>query len=276
APSLNLDSKIRLEKAPLASRQEKLSWEKELLGLYISEHPFSDYKKYLVNIAVPLSEANEHIGDYQVNAAGVITKIQKIMTRANEQMLFVKIEDLSGSIELLVFPRLLKETPTIWQEGKVALCQGKLSDKDQQAKLLCNRAIELTLENVEQAASGFVKRGNAEHKNSSPQYQPKQNAGFGAGGQKQQYSANSEGNPAPREGRGQSKHLTFDGKNVFVVLNNDYNQEILNKLKQVLQTHQGDKKVVFKVRQSNVETNFRVRYSEVLEREINRLLADEH
>ena len=248
APSLNLDSKIRLEKAPLASRQEKLGWEKELLGLYISEHPFSDYKKYLVNVVVSLAEASKRIGDYQVNAAGVITKIQKIMTRTNEQMLFVKIEDLTGNIELLVFPRLLKETPAIWQEGKVVLCQGKLSDKDQQAKLLCNRAVELTLENVEQAASGFVKHGNSEHKNSSPQYQPKQN-------------------------NLQSKYLTFDGKNVYVVLNDDYNQEVLDKLKLVLQKYQGDKKVVFKIKQANVETDFSVKYSEELVRGVEGVLT---
>ena len=281
APSLNLDSKIRLEKAPPAGRQEKLSWEKELLGLYISDHPFSDYKKHLVNIVVSLAEANDHIGDYQVNAAGVITKIQKIMTRANEQMLFVKIEDLSGSIELLVFPRLLKKTPSIWQEGKVALCQGKLSDKDQQAKLLCNRAIELTLENVEQTASNFVKGGNSKYNNFSPRYKSKQNADFGAGKQTQQNSVNSEDNhrneALPRSydclQNLHSKYLTFDNKNVYVVLNNDYNQEILNKLKQVLQAHQGDKKVYFKVKQANIETDFSVKYSEGLVKEVEGALG---
>ncbi|MEA3463958.1 MAG: DNA polymerase III subunit alpha [Patescibacteria group bacterium] len=264
APSLNLDSKVKLEQAPAANRQERLSWEKKLLGLYISEHPFSDYKKYLIDAAAPLAQANEHLGDYQVNMAGVITKIKKIITRANEPMLFVKIEDLSGNIELLVFPKLFKETAPIWQEGKIALCQGKLSDKDQEIKLLCNRVVELTLENTEQAVNNFVKSNN-----SMPRNKFRGNGKIYPQLNNQEYNATTKSKHPPK---GQ---VTFDGKNVYIVLNNDYNQDILNKLKELLLKHQGNKKVYFKVGSVNseIETDFKVDYSDKLSRKVARVLG---
>jgi DNA polymerase-3 subunit alpha len=165
APVINMEHKIKLEPAAPASQQEKLAWEKELLGVYITEHPFQDYKKHLEKIAVPLVDLAAHMSENIVNISGVITSIKKIITRTNESMLFVKIEDAQGSVEILVFPSILKGTEEIWQEGKVVLCQGKLSDKDQEIKLLANKAIELSLENIAESiknlgATKFVNGAN--------------------------------------------------------------------------------------------------------------------
>jgi len=58
-------------------------------------------------------------------------------------MLFVEIEDLTGKIETLVFPSVLEQNPVIWHEGKIVILKGKLSNRDEQLKLLCNEAEEL-------------------------------------------------------------------------------------------------------------------------------------
>ena len=160
-PSIALSHKVKLEPRPAADRQEKLAWEKELLGLYITEHPFTDYKKYLAGVTIPLSESANYLKKPQVNVAGIITKVQKIVTRTNEPMIFARLEDGAANIEVLVFPRLLKETPNIWVEGKAVLCQGRLSDKDQQIKLLGNIAMELNLDSIEAAVNKFEMNKNA-------------------------------------------------------------------------------------------------------------------
>ncbi|MDP3043295.1 MAG: DNA polymerase III subunit alpha [bacterium] len=243
APGLKMDNKIKLEQCAPANRREKLAWEKELLGLYITEHPFVDYKKYLSGKVAAIAECRAHLNQDQVDIAGIITKIQKIMTRANEPMLFVKIEDLSGGMEILVFPSLLKETAAIWREGEAVLCRGKLSDKDHEIKLLCNKAIELTLENVEQAIIKFKKENgivnNAIKKNFA--------------------KLNSA--------------VLTDETNLYIALNKNYNPDILSELKELLTKHQGDKKVYFKIKSSNIETDFKVNPCESLIKEINRLLS---
>jgi len=155
SPTMNISSEIRLKDSPPADRQEKLSWEKELLGLYITEHPFSDYKKHVSSLVAPIRDLANLKSEQQINVAGIITKVQKIITRTSKSMVFVKIEDDTGNVEVLVFPNLLKDTEKVWVEGKAVFIQGKLSDKDQELKLLANNAIGLELKSIEQTVSKF-------------------------------------------------------------------------------------------------------------------------
>ncbi len=134
---------LKLKDAPPAERQEKLSWERELMGLYITEHPFTEYRRVLKNAAVPIRELAKYRSSEACTVAGMIVGIKKIITKSNESMLFVKLEDETGSTEALVFPRLLKETASIWAEGRAVVCQGKVSDKDNEIKLLANRAVRI-------------------------------------------------------------------------------------------------------------------------------------
>jgi len=138
-PTANL-TPISLNPAPPATQTEKLIWEKELLGLYISEHPYNMYRAYLANFALPLIELKKHKGDDRVIVAGVISTIKKIITRSGESMLFVKVEDATNTVELLIFPRLYKETSDLWREGTTIITDGKISEKDQELKILVNRA----------------------------------------------------------------------------------------------------------------------------------------
>ncbi|MFA5109223.1 MAG: DNA polymerase III subunit alpha [Patescibacteria group bacterium] len=132
-----------LNPAAEAEQNEKLIWEKELLGLYVSEHPYNYFRPYLAGYAVPLVELGKHKGDDRIIVAGIISTIKKILTRKGESMLFVKLEDATNTVELLIFPRLLKETPDLWVEGRAIITDSKLSEKDQEVKVLVNRAFLL-------------------------------------------------------------------------------------------------------------------------------------
>jgi len=251
-PSLNFSRKLKLEQAPAALPREKLAWEKELLGLYISEHPFSEFKRFLNKAVLPVARLAEHKSDHQIYVGGVITKIKKIITRSNEPMLFVKIEDNSGGLEILVFPSLLKENNLIWQEGKVVLCQGKLSDKDQDLKLLTNKAVELNIETAGEAIKNFT--ANSHEKNNS---EPK-------------FSAPAGQPPI-------FKYLIFKDDNLYINLNPSTGALALQKLKQALQKNKGDKKVFFRLlsgagKVDLVETDFKVDYNKILIETINNIL----
>ncbi len=141
---------LRLQTAPPAEKKERLSWEKELLGLYVSEHPVSEYKEILQKYTIPCADITNEHQSRKVRIGGVVTKIQKIITRSAKPMLFVRIEDLTAGIEVLVFPRLLEQQPELWQENKVLLIEGNVSDKDGIPKILADKAMELNKENLEQ------------------------------------------------------------------------------------------------------------------------------
>ncbi len=147
--------KAALTPAAPAEQNEKLIWEKELLGLYVSEHPYNIYRPYLVNYSVPLVKLKQHKGSERVITAGVVSTIKKILTRKGESMLFVKLEDATNSVELLVFPRLYKETMNVWVDGQAVLLEGSVSEKDQDVKFLVNRVVILDSAKPKESVDNF-------------------------------------------------------------------------------------------------------------------------
>ncbi len=141
-------NEIKLDNGPEIEQSEKLKWEKELLGLYISEHPLNEIKARINGYAMPLRQLSQHKDKGSVRTAGVITAVKKILTKKNERMLFVKIEDTLTNIEVLVFPKLLSSNPDIWQEGEMILVEGKVSDKDEEIKLLADKVYAVNNKNL--------------------------------------------------------------------------------------------------------------------------------
>lgn len=129
--------KITLASVEPASDRIRLSWEKELLGLYVSDHPLRNYQDYFSANAIPIRNIHNGMINQVIVIGGIITKTQKIYTRSNKLMMFNTIEDGLGKMEILVFPKNLENNQEIWQEEKIVLVKGKLSDKDGEYKLLC-------------------------------------------------------------------------------------------------------------------------------------------
>ena len=140
------EARITLTQATPASSQERLAWEKELLGLYVSEHPLQDFRTILDRIASPISSVLGGADQAKVRIAGVISRIKKIITKSGQPMLFVIVEDLSHSMEVLVFPKMLAQDPDKWIDGGMVIVDGTLSDKDGETKLLANAVRPLTKE----------------------------------------------------------------------------------------------------------------------------------
>ncbi len=157
----------RLELAPItaATQDERLTWEKELLGLYISEHPLRELQKSLEGLITPIADISpqHNMPSFQqptLTVAGLIARINKIITKTGQPMLFATIEDLTGRMETLVFPRLLAASSQLWTEGGKVIVSGKLSDKDGEAKLLADKAWALTPESIAELGQEAKKNRN--------------------------------------------------------------------------------------------------------------------
>lgn len=137
--------KIFLRSTPEAPVRQKLAWEKELIGLYVSEHPFQEFQPYLENNITPVGKLRSYIGQETI-IAGIVSTIKKVITRSGDPMLFVTIEDTTHMTELLVFPKILAETADLWDSEKALLVQGKVSDKDNEIKILVQKVEEITMQ----------------------------------------------------------------------------------------------------------------------------------
>lgn len=142
-----------------ATKKELLDMEKEMIGLYISGHPLDEYKEYIDKVStVTLRELNSHLEfniqdgeddeyeeknvDYdgkQVIVCGIVTKSKLMNTRTGKQMIFADLEDMYGSAELVVFPKLLEQFSSLLAPESIIKVSGKVNIKEgEKAKILVN------------------------------------------------------------------------------------------------------------------------------------------
>ncbi len=132
---------------PDLNASDKLDMEKEVTGIYLSGHPMAAYaglygKFHAVHIGDIIESIKEKDGSLHDNDAvtvlGIITKVRLKVTKSNSTMAFVTLEDLYGSIQMLVFPKTLEEYAEIVAEGKIIKAQARISVRDENdAELIC-------------------------------------------------------------------------------------------------------------------------------------------
>jgi DNA polymerase-3 subunit alpha len=141
---------IKMSEVQPVEKKQKLAWEKELIGLYISDHPVKEYQDYLNKTTVRIKNIDGKFVGKNISVGGVISKIQKIVLKNQQNMLFVTLEDVDGKMEILVFPKILETTGSIWEEEKMIIATGRISDKDGNFKLLAESAKIINQQEVEQ------------------------------------------------------------------------------------------------------------------------------
>ncbi|HEX5744481.1 MAG TPA: DNA polymerase III subunit alpha, partial [Candidatus Saccharimonadales bacterium] len=122
--------KPRLELQPLhepADSREQLNWERELLGLYLSQHPLEMFEAILKKETMPLNSITEDHDGRSVSIGGAITDVREITTKNGQKMAFVKIEDRFDEIEAVLFPNSYQQTAGLWERDRVVLVRGKIN-----------------------------------------------------------------------------------------------------------------------------------------------------
>ena len=143
-----LDSKVTLKPSPDASLEQKLKWEKNLLGVYLSSHPFAYYEAQMKGKLTYLAEVESMARDTWVVAGGVVATLKKMITKKGSIMMFVSIEDTTSMMELLVFPKTYETTKDVWKEGNIVCVVGKTPKEDGENKIFVEKAYVLTKENA--------------------------------------------------------------------------------------------------------------------------------
>lgn len=138
-------NKITLPDVPPVDKKQRLSWEREYLGIYLSEHPLDDIKHIIKNHAQGIRTLSKMAAGKTVRIGGVITSITKILTkRKKEPMYFARLEDTSGHVEVLVFPKIVMQDTEIWREDNVVFVEGTVNTKDGELKVLANKVTEIS------------------------------------------------------------------------------------------------------------------------------------
>ncbi|GJQ35958.1 MAG: DNA-directed DNA polymerase [Anaerolineaceae bacterium] len=128
---------IHLPEVRDVDKREMLNWERELIGLYISDHPLNEYQAALAQIVSYFSgQLSEAQHEEKVRVAGLITNIRPYTTKAGKPMGFVTIEDIQGSIELLLFTRTWEQYHAQLSSGQIIIVEGKVDQTNTPPKIL--------------------------------------------------------------------------------------------------------------------------------------------
>jgi len=223
-----------------------LAWEKELLGLYLSDHPLKQYAELISQVGQPINEITLDDTGKTVRVGGVVIELKKITTKSNQTMAFVQLEDATGLIEVVVFPNIYKEAQELWQTDKLLLVEGKINDKDGTAKLLVDKVWPLE----------HVRPANLPQIDST---KPLERPRYTKGGQPQSNSA-----PA-----GQSRTFLID-------LPRSTKQQTIEELKQLLAKNPGNLPVELRVLQNGstkvIQTPLKVKGGDSLTEAVSALL----
>ena len=118
---------------------QRLSWEKELLGLYVSGHPLDRFREKLKKSPTTISALKEQPPGVIAVAAGMIEDVRTILTRGGDQMAFVKLVDYGGTIEAAIFPRTFAEYKTILKPETVIALKGRLSSRNGEMSMVADK-----------------------------------------------------------------------------------------------------------------------------------------
>jgi len=143
-PESDTPTKLNLEKTEPASQSDKLFWEKELLGLYISGHPLDKFKEKLENKYKKIKETKETMGSgMTVVVSGIVEECKPILTKKGDQMAFVRIADISDNIEAVFFPEVFTKFKELVEQEKCIAIKGKISTRNGGVSIIADAVKEL-------------------------------------------------------------------------------------------------------------------------------------
>ena len=214
--------------------REQLLWERELLGLYLSQHPLELFETLLSEQTVPLNMIHAEHDNKSVSVGGVINDVREITTKNGQKMAFVKLEDFNGEVEVILFPNSFQQTLGLWERDRIVLVRGKVNAKDKlgnptgEIKIIADDAREIT---------------------------PAQATAYEATGKKAKLPKLRMVPMAakPSTTSSDNDNETTAQERVYIRLENTEDQQKLLSLKQTIDGHQGSTEVVLVLGESSMK-----------------------
>jgi DNA polymerase-3 subunit alpha len=135
---------LLLTSAPEVPQKKLLAWEKEMLGLYVSQHPLAAFQSESRRLgAVPIRALSPEQAGQRVKVGAQIATMRQIITKKGDTMLVMEIEDLEGTIEAVAFPRTYNRFRELWQEDAILLIDGTVDVRNDRLQLIVEEAAVL-------------------------------------------------------------------------------------------------------------------------------------
>jgi DNA polymerase-3 subunit alpha len=133
---------------PPVSQKEMLAWEKELLGVYVSEHPLQRLLQSTSRDYTLLDRIDDSLKGRKVTIAGIVTRLRLTTTRKDEEMAFVEMEDLNSSVDVVVFPRTYNKYKELLAEDRLLVIEGRVDLRNGEVQIICDSVQDYALADI--------------------------------------------------------------------------------------------------------------------------------
>ena len=291
AEDMRVESSIELINAPKQhTDKERLTWERELLGLYVSAHPLDRYVKYFEEQTQPLSQVQPNTDGQKATIGGIVIDVRTIITKSGTKMAFVKMEDKTSEGEVIIFPNLYSEISEKLKIDTVLKIEGKISARDREGNLKSDAQIiaetvsiitDEELENYESTgrrADGLKARKVPQTKTVSQKVSNMQKKAFTPKNNssviQNKSSEKSTLNPSKSAENYQAEKI----QRVFVHIKNPSDHESLLSVKKICGKFPGMSEIILvlgEVEKSAIRMPFKVDSNSDLPKELVRLLGED-
>lgn len=151
-PSEHAAVSFKLKTVAPSTKLEKLQWEKEYLGLFVSGHPLLGMKKYLAKKAHPIAAIDDKLKGKTVQILGIISKARRILTKGGVYMAYVTLEDLTGRMETVIFPKTFQQFGALIKEGAIVMIEGRAENRRDAMQFIAQSVKDVSLDSMAASA----------------------------------------------------------------------------------------------------------------------------
>ncbi|XLQ19785.1 MAG: DNA polymerase III subunit alpha [Candidatus Moraniibacteriota bacterium] len=240
-------AEITLEHVESSGKKQHLAWEKQLIGLYISDHPSNEYRDFLDYMCVPLNELGEDKANKIISVGGIVIAITVILTKKGKNMAFVTLEDGKSTTECLIFPKLFEEKKELLIEGMPIVMKGNLSDKDDDLKFLAE-----SIEEIDEEQNKYAQKVM----NTRKKY----------GDTKKELEKKTD-----------ERNKLINKQRLFITLPKNGSHEMIGKIKEVLDKCEDGNTAIFLLHnEQKIKTAYEINYNFHSEGDIEKLVGKEN
>ena len=143
---------LKLEELEPATDSQKLAWEKEYLGLYVSSHPLVGLSQFFQKKVIPFEKLHLKTVGSPIKVGGMVTAIRKITTKKGDMMAIIQMEDTTGKGEIVAFPKSYAKIAAELVEGRILIVHGKLDKRMGDMQVIVDKVEGMNLEELQKLA----------------------------------------------------------------------------------------------------------------------------
>jgi len=256
---------LQLEETEPATDSERLKWEKEYLGLYVSSHPLDGLQKFFKKKTIPLDQLDKKQIGKPIKVGGIVNNMRKITTKKGDMMAILQIEDPFGKAEAIAFPKTYSQVASV-EEDQIVLIEGILDKRMGDMQVMINKAEAMTLEDLKEKAKKEKLYKKGEKVTRIPRHELEE----------EEISEAEEVLDVKEEEVTElaSNSLFENPKAHQIILNKEVDKSFFVTLKGLLDKYPGDEQIEIVIGEKVLPVPITVKWSEELKKEVNKVLDE--